>query len=274
MRGLVAGAAVVFVVLAGIGFDRYVVNRGVHRSRLAGLIVTSPPAGFTKKPSSSNQDAPGSDPFTIYRTAARNSPGATGAWTVAWTDRASSNDSATILLSYLPSARVASQVQAQALTQFTTPTSFVAESYALAGPLAVAGVPGAKGAVYKATGTAATPPVATVVFSTGRAQVVVLLGLTGTPASTGAAAAAFAAREYTHLRSALPGFSLGYTSVPPVATALYWGVALALLAAALLGPVLVRRGRRIRAEARQRAARSQHLVRGSKIARRQATRRR
>ena len=86
--------------------------------------------------------------------------------------------------------------------------------------------------------------------------------------------AALAQQEYRHLGQALPGFDLVRTSVPLVPTVVYWGVYGGLVLLAVIIPLGVRRARRMRADARRRAAQRQHQVRGSKIARRQAARRR
>lgn len=276
-RGLVGAAAVLFVlslVLAGIGYDRYVVDRTVVRARVARLVVTTPPPGFTKKPTGSSQVATSSSPFSYFKSAAKTSPSSTAAYSVSWSDPASSSDSATVLVSYLAKPSQAARVESQAVTQFLGSSSFKSENYAFSGPIPVPGVPGGKGSVFTATGKATTPPVAAVAFSTGRAQVLVLLGQTGTAAATGATAAALAQQEYAHLRRALPGFDLVETSVPLVASIVYWAVYGTLVLAAVTIPLGVRRARRMRADARRRVAQRQHQVRGSKIARRQATRRR
>jgi hypothetical protein len=274
LRAVSASLFVLLVLLAGVGYDRWIVIRHVERTRLATLVVASPPPGYTKKPSSANQVTTQSSPLSSYKSLATAAPSRSGAYSVSWSNPASSTDSATILVSLLPNAAGAGKVQAQSVTQFLAAGSFNAEHYTLAGTVPVPGVPGARGAVFGPTGTATTPPVAAVVFSTGRVQVLELLGQKGTPTSTGAAAAALARSEYTHLGQVLPGFSLEVTSVPLVASAVYWAAVVGLLAVGVALPMGVRRARRARADARRRAARRQHQVRGSKIARRQATRRR
>lgn len=266
--------AAVYLLLAFAGWDRYVVMRPVDRSALATLVVASPPSGFTPKPTSSNQVPASSSPYSSYKSIAHASPSSTAAYSVTWTNPKAANDSASIMLSYLPSASDAAKVQAQAQTRFLARGSFAAEKYAFAASVPVPGVPGGKGAVFTATGKATTPPVAAVVFATGRAQVLILLGQTGTSSQTGATAAGLARSEYLHLRSRLSGFRLRTSSVPLVATLVYWAVAAGIAVLAVSVPLAVRRARRMRAEARRRAARRQQQVRGSKIARRQATRRR
>jgi hypothetical protein len=265
---------VVALLVAGAAYDHWIVTRHTARARLARLVLTSPPPGYGAKPASTNQVAASSSPLSTYKAFAQARPSSTGAYSVSWTKPSSTTDSATILVSLLPSAVDASKVQAQAATQFVGPDSFKAQNYALSGSIPVPGVPGAKAAVFKATGTATTPPVAAVTFATGRVQVLELLGQTGTPESTGATAAALARAEYEHLGQSLPGFSLQVTQVPPVASIVYWLVVVGTLGLVVAVPLAVRRVRARRAAARLRTARRQHQVRGSKIARRQAARRR
>jgi hypothetical protein len=277
-RNRLAAAAVALLVavvlLAAAGYDHWIIVRHVDRGRLATLVVTTPPPGYTKKPVSANQVTTSSSPYSSYQNLVKHAPNRSGAYSVSWADPASSSDSATIMVSLLPTASGGSQVEAQAVSQFLGAGSFKAEKYSLSGPVPVTGVPGARGAVFVATGTSTTPPVAAVAFNTGRAQVLELVGQTGTPASTGATAAALAHTEYVHLAKVLPGFTLVVTEVPLVATAIYWATLAGVLLLALVVPLGVRRARRRRAEARRRTAHRQHQVRGSKIARRQAARRR
>lgn len=272
-KALVAVALGVYLVVAALGWARYVVMRPLDRVALAGLMVSTPPAGYTHKPASANPVPAGSDPFASYKSMAKRSPGSTAAYSVSWTNPKASDDSATILVSYLPSGSDARRVQAQARTQFLSSGSFKAEHYRYAQALDVPGVPGAGGAVFTATGKATTPPVAAVVFSTGRAQVLELLGQTGTTAGTGRTAADLARSEYEHLEKALPSFRLHRPSVPLVASLIYWGVAVVIGLLAVAVPLARERVRRRRDEAQMRSAQRQHQVRGSKIARRQASRR-
>lgn len=275
-RWRIAAAAgfVLFFALAATGYELFIVMRHADKPRLARLIVPTPPAGYTHKPSASNVVTSADNPFAAFKSAAKRSPSESGAWSVSWANPASSNDSATILVSYLPSASAAEQVQSQAVQQFTGANSFKAQNYALYRAIPVSGVPGARAAAYTATGGATTPPVVAVVFSTGRAQVLELVGQTGTPQSTAAVAVDLARSQFLHLRRALPSFTLGVTIFPALATAIYWAVVAALAALVVGVPLGIGRTRRIRADRRRRAAERQHQVRGSKIARRQAARRR
>lgn len=267
-------AAVVILVVASVGYDEWVVVRHTDRSRMARLVVSAPPAGFTKRASASNAVTATDSPFAAVKAAAKAHPSATGAWTSSWTSPSSSSDSATLLVSLLPTPTVARTVNGQAAAQFLGPNSFKSQSYTLAGPVAVTGVPGARGAVFRPSSGASTAPVATAVYSWGRVQVLVIVGLTGTTTRAGAAAASLAAAEYAHLEKALPGFGLKATEIPPVATVIYWAVVGSLMVLAIGIPVAVSRTRRRHEQARARLSARQHQTRGSKIARRQAGRRR
>jgi hypothetical protein len=269
--GFALGIALLLAGAAG-GYFQFVVEHHTERARLANLIVTSPPPGFTHKPSSTNQVAASSSPYSAFKAAAKKAPSSSGSYSVSWSNPASASDSATILLSLLPTTKDAGAVEQQAVRQYLGTASFKAESYVLQGPVPVT-VPGGRGEVFVASGKATTPPVAAVTFATGRAQALVLLGQIGTPEATGATASALAAAEYRLLRERLPGFTMEVTSVPGLATAVYWLVTAAVLLAVVGAPVGVRRTRAARVAARERAARRQHQVRGSKIARRQARRR-
>lgn len=259
-----------YLLLALVGWTAFVVMHPVDRARLSRLAVTTPPAGFTKKPASANQVAASSSPYSEYKTIAKKSSGSTGAYSVSWTSTKSADDSATFLISYLPSAADAAKIQSQAKSLYLAPGSFKSENYQYVQAINVAGVPGAVGSVYKATGTATTPPVAGVAFTTGRVQILELIGETGTPAGTGQSAAALAQSEYAHLTKALPGFGLQRTSIPLVASLIYWGVAAGIAVLAVAVPLQLGRVRRRRKWSKLRRERRQQQVRGSKIARRQA----
>ncbi len=266
------------LALAAAGWDRYIVVRHPAPKGLSALIAASPPAGFGVKPANSHVVTTDSSPFATYKAAAKRSPSGTAAYSLSWSGTKQPSDSATILLSYLPSAADADKVQAQAQTQFLAADSYKAENYTRSsGALAVTGVPGAVGAAFVPTasaGASATVPLATVAFQTGRAEVLVLVGQSGPPATASRSAVELARAEYGRLQQALPGFRLGVTSVPATATAVYWAVVAGLIGLAVAIPLGVRRTRQRSVEARRRTAQHQHQLRGSKIARRQAARRR
>lgn len=269
---MVAGLAV-YLVVAGAGWNRYIVVRRLDRTRLAGLVTPFPPPGFAPKPSDAHLVTTASSPFSAYRSAARTSPSSTASYSVSWSAPKDGSDSVTILVSYLPSVAAASKVEAQALSQFVASGSLRSQGYVLAAPVTVMGVPGARGAVYRPT-TSPTPPEAAVAFSTGRAQVLELLQMTGAPSSAATTAAGLAGTEYTYLRRILPGFELRTGAVPVGASTVYWAVVAVIGGLSMALPKILRRAKRLRAEARLRSAWRQRQVRGGRIARRQAARRR
>jgi hypothetical protein len=269
---VVAGLAA-YLVVAGAAWNRYIVVRHIDITQLAALITPSSPPGFAQKPSDAHVVTTASSPFSAYRSAAKSSPSSTASYSVSWSSPKDGSDSVTILVSYLPSVAAASKVEEQALSQFVASGRLRSQGYVLAAPVTVRGVPGARGAVYRPT-TSPTPPEAAVAFSTGRAQVLELLQMTGAPSSAAAAAAALAGTEYTHLRRILPGFELRTSAAPIGASAVYWAVVAVIVGLGVAVPMILRRAGRLRAEARRRSARRQRQVRGGKIARRQAARRR
>lgn len=273
VAGATAALFVLVLALAAAGWDRYVVMRHPAPKRLTTLMAASPPAGFAKKPANSHVVTTGSSPFAAYKAAAKRAPSATAAYSLSWSGIKQPSDSATILLSYLPSPGDAEKVQGQAQTQFLAADSYKSENYTRAGGLTVSGDPGAVGATFVPTASA-TSPLATVAFQTGRVQVLVLVGQSGPPTTAGRSAVELARAEYVRLQQALPGFRLGVTSVPVTASVVYWAVVASLIGLAVAVPLGVRSTRRRKVEARRRTARQQHQVRGSKIARRQAARRR
>ena len=267
-------AVVIWVLLAGFGFNAWIVQRHPSPARLAGLVVATPPPGFTKKPASSNAVTAASNPLAAYKAAAKRSPSQTASWSKSWSSPKSTNESASVWISRLPTATQASSALTQAEGQYLGANSFKSESYVLVGPVPVSGIPGARAAVFKPSSGTATPPVAAAVFAVDRVQVLVIVGVVGTPQSAGSTAAALARSEYAQLERDLPSFHLGVTHVPTVATIVYWGVVAGVVTLAVVVPVTVRRTRRRRVEQQRRVAARQHQVRGSKIARRQAVRRR
>lgn len=245
-------------------------------SRLSRLVVTKPPAGFNPKPRAANPVPPSSSQFLAVKVAGRTSPDETGSYSVEWTDSngaAAGTNALSLVASVLPNASDAAKVQAEAKSAYTSKTSLKSASYTYAGAVAVPSIPGASGAFFTPA-SLTNPPLVVVVFQVGRAQVTQFIGIPGAKQAIEDEAVSFARSEYDHLRAVLPGFSLSVTTYPLTASIVYWVVVAVLVLAAVIGPIARRRAvehRRLLAE----RARVQHkTVRGSKIAKRQAARRR
>ena len=248
----------------------------VRTGRLASLVVSRPPAGFNPKPAAANPVPPSSSQFEAVKLAGKKSPGSTGGYSIEWTDSSSSSqgsNAVSLVVSVLPSAGDAAKTQAEAKSAFASKNSLKADSYTYANAVAVPGIPGASASFYT-PGSLTNPPLVVVVFQVGHAQATEFIGIPGDKQAIEDEAVSFARAEYNHLRSVLPGFSLSETTYPVVASVVYWAVAAVIVLAVVVGPILRRRAverRRLVAE----RARVQHkTVRGSKIAKRQAARRR
>jgi hypothetical protein len=269
-----AGLVVIVLVLAAAGYDRYIVQRSVVRSRLARLVITAAPPGYTGKPAAASRVTSSSNPFAEFKAVAKRFPAETGAYSVSWSSPSSADDSATLLASLVPSAADARTLAAQASSQFLGADSFKSESYVQVERLVVPGLAGGQAALYRAAGSAKTPPVVSLEYRVGRVEVLELVGQTGPPNAAISTAETLARSEVSHLDAVEPGFALEVTRYPPVATLIYWVVAAGLVMAMIAAPLAIRRSRRRRAEATARTARRQRLARGGKIARRQGRRRR
>jgi hypothetical protein len=270
-RILPAVAAVVVLVLAGIGYKLFIPVHHVERGRLAGLVVSHPPAGFTAKPASSSQVTAASNPFAEVKAAAKRSPNATGSYSVEWTATGSSSNGASILVSMLPTESDAVTVLRQAAQGYLKSTSFKSESYPFAGNFNVSGLPGAGAALYKVDPTKGDQRLAVVAFRQSR-FVAVEFVQQDSPAAAQAAAGTLARDERSHLQQVESGFSLVDTTYPTAASVILGVVAVLLAAGLVVVPPAMRRGRRIQDERRAASARRQVRGRGHKIARHQAAR--
>ena len=265
-------ACALYVGVAILVFFLLIPVHSIERSRLSSLVPGHPPAGFNKKPASSTQVAASNSPFPEVKAAAKSAPNSTGSYSIEWTKRSPSNDAVSLIVSMLPSAKDASTVQSQAKGNYLGQQSLKSASYSYVRPVEVPGVPGASAALFSSTRS--NPPLVVVAFQKGRAQATAFAGVAGPAASVESTARVVASSEYRLLSNLLPGFTLTRTSWPVVASIVYWLVAAAIALGAVLVPWMRRRiieRRRMATEvARTRAV----GARGSKIARRQAARRR
>lgn len=266
-----AGVAVFLAAAVAVYFAFVSVDK-VEAARMSQLVVRTPPAGFKPKPAAANPVAASSSQFAALKAAAKRSPHSTGSYSIEWSDSAGGVNAVSLVVSVLPSPVDAAKVQAEAKSTYLAKTSLKAESYTYAGTVAVPSVPGASAAFFTPS-TLTNPPVVVVAFQAGRGQVTEFLGVPGSKQAIESEAVSFAHTEYEHLRAALSGFTLVETSRPLVATIVYWVIVALIVTAAVAGPVVRRRAQERRLVAAERA-RVQHMtVRGSKIAKRQAARR-
>lgn len=264
-------AAVVVLALAAVGFVEYVPVHHVATARMARLVAAKPPPGFGGKPSVSSPEKSSTSSFAAVKAAAKSDPGATGTYTVEWTKPSPSHDTATALLSLLPTSALAARTDQQARSAYLGKKSQQSQYYSYSGPLSIATPPGSDASLFKAT-TAGGPPLAVVAFQVQRAQVVIFSAIAGPPSQSAAVARSLAAAEYGQLRRNLPGFSLRYTTWPLTATTVYWAATAGILGLIVAVPAAARKSKERRRRAREATRRRQLQGRGSKIARRQASR--
>jgi len=282
-------AGIAVLGLATAGFFVFIPLHRIEPARMSALMPSSPPRGFDTKPAIASPEK--TSTFAAVTAAAKKDPGSTGTYTVEWTkplpaaagspSNSGGNNTVTLVLSLLPTPAEADTTQKEALTAYLGAKSQQSQYYKFASTVAVKFPPGARESWFKPTTPA--PPLAVEAFAYSRAQVVVFSAVeagspTGapskaaSPAAAESAAQATAASEYRLLARRLGAFSLRTTTWPPTATAVYWVVTAALVAAVVFLPVAVRKSREHRRRAREETRRRQLQSRGAKIARRQATR--
>ena len=273
MRKVAVAVAAIVAVLAIVGYFIVIPSDHTQRSRLAKLVVTTPPAGFTAKPSGSGEMAATANPFAAAKAAAKKSPNSTGSYSIAWNGTTAAN-SLSLLVTMLPSTAEATTVLSQATTTYLQANSFTKEKFSLLHQFSVATPAGTTAATY----TSSAAQTAVVAYRSGGVVVVIFAEETkAAPAEQ--AATALAASESDQLQKIGSAVVLHWTTWPLVASLVYFVVALALVAL-IVGvpffgvPLFAERARRLQRERRERERRRAFHSSGSKIAKRQASRRR
>jgi hypothetical protein len=264
-------AALVLVALVGAAVV-YVVWIPVHAAdadRLRSLIVSHPATGFVARPEDAEPVPTGSSPFAEVKTAARQTPEGTGGYSVEWKGKVDKKAIASVLLTLLPSTHAAGKVRAQAVKEYLEPTTLQTAGYTLGPRFSVTSVPGARGATFlPASGSTSTEPTSAVVLRVHHAVAVAVVETK--QSAVRSEVSALARDEYRLLARTATGFSLASTTAPLVASVVYWGVVVVLIAATLTAPSVVRTVRRRRRVAREEALRRQRLSRGRKVVKRRA----
>ncbi|MBV9661475.1 MAG: hypothetical protein JO337_09985 [Acidimicrobiales bacterium] len=261
---LAAGAVAAFQVLP---------NHSARTARMSKLVPAASLAGYKAKPAQASTEDSTQSPFAGVKAAAKRDPKRTGTYAILW-DGNTSGDTASIVLSLLPTPAEAKTVVAQAKTASLGQDSYTSASYKFDSSFDLPGVPGGSGALYAPATATVKQQLAVSEVAVGDVVAVVYLNQTGDLPAIRAADVALAQRQYQLLQRVTPGFTLSTTSWPPVATAT-WAAVTVVLALSVIGlPVLFRRSRLRRELARRETARKQVLTRGAKIARRQAAPRR
>jgi hypothetical protein len=270
---VIAGAGAVLVV-AAVGAFSYLPVTRVQPNRMAQLIPTAPPPGFTGKPSHSSSQPASSSPLAAVKTAGSRSAYSTGMYLTGWGGATSSSDFASMLVYRLPSTSDAATAATQAIQAYLGPQTYTSNAFALRARFAIPTVPDASAAWYAPTSAKVKQSLATFTERVDNVVVVAVINRSVSSATVQADANTWAQTESAHLRSTVPGFSLVQTRWPTVATLVYAGIAGAVALCVLTVPGLVRRTRHRRRVAQEAAARRQVMTRGGKIAKRQSASRR
>ncbi len=264
--------ATVVLGLAALGYALTIPVRHPAAARVAALAVTRPVAGFQAHPHAGQSSATASL-LSAVKAAAAATPGETAVYTVTWKGKSKSSATALVVLA-LPTVQDARAARTEAQKSYLNRASLTPAGYVYAGSLALASVPGAKGATF----TGGTSPVTTAttrrtdaeVYALGR--VVVVATSQGPGSQAKAAVDRLALSEYRHLQRTGSSPSLGTTSFPLVATLSYAGVTGAVLLVVLASPWAVAAVRRRREAAWEAAVRRERASRGSKVVKRRAGR--
>jgi hypothetical protein len=270
---VIVGAGPVLVV-ASIGAFTYLPITRVQPNRMAQLIPTAPPAGFTGKPTNSSSQSPSSSPLAVVKAAANRSTHSTGMYLTGWGGATASSDFASMLVYRLPSTSDATTAASQAIQAYLSPQTYTPNAFALRARFAIPRVPGASAAWYVPTSAKAKQNLATFTEHVDKVLVVAVINRSVSSATVQADADTWAQTEYAHLRSTAPEFSLVQTRWPTVATLVYAGITGSVVLCVLTVPSLVRRTGHRRRMAQEAAARRQVMIRGGKIAKRQSANRR
>jgi hypothetical protein len=258
---------VVIVVVAAVLYALWIPVTIANGARLGELAQSQPPPGLDVKAPTSTALSPAEFPFSEAKAAARKAPHETGMASVQWSPKEKNKAGAEVLLTLVPSEADAAKVLAEAVSSYVSTKAIQSNGYTLIKRFSVSGVPGASGVSFTTGGSSSTR-VDEVVFQVDRAVEVAFIEAAGSDGQ--AKVTAFAQDQHRHLAQEIPGFSLAATSLPPVASGIFWGVTLAILLLVVSVPPTVawirRRRRLTRAEARRR----ERLARGRKVLKNQA----
>jgi len=258
-------APLAVLVLATGGYFLVVPLQARHPALLRRLIVAGPGiAGYAAKPVQSLEVLPADTSYGAEQTAGQKQPDKTGTWQVIWRSaNTRSLSEMQVEVDLLPDAATAAAVYRQ-----MEPINLGAKAatpLVRQGTFTLPGISGA-GATFSRSGKGVTPTsLSNVILRVGRADARIVLQQS---AASRVPAVAVARREAALLQRAEPGFVLSSTAWPPLASALWWLVAVLLAAATVIGPRL-----RAAAVARRRAhqeavLRYQYQARGKKVLKR------
>ncbi len=237
-------------------------------------LVPAAPAGYASRPTGAAPVSPSKTGLAAVTAAAAKTRTATGAYSVQWRRPGSTTAPAEVLVVAVPSAADASTASRQAVQRYLGRSALKASGASGGARFRVAAAGGAPAAVFTTAASGSSPASATAVavLRHGRAVAVVLAAAPGTAAASTARArlATVAADESRTLARAEPGLTLVRTTFPATASAIYGGVAAALVVLLYAVPAAVDGVRARRQAARARAAERARRARGRKVVRRQS----
>ena len=260
-------AVVAIMVVAAVLYALWIPVTSANGARLGQLAESASPRGLDVKAPTSTTLPAAEFPFSAAKTAARTAPNETGVVSVQWSPKAKNGAGAEVLLTLVPSAADATKVRAEAVSSYVSNNAIKSNGYTLDKRFGVSGVPGASGVTFTTSGSSTTR-VDEVVFQVDRAVEVAFIEGAGSQGQ--AKVTAFAQDQHRQLAQELPGFSLATTSLPPVASGIFWGVTLAILLVVVSVPPTVAWIRRRRRVSRAEARRRERLARGRKVLKNQA----
>lgn len=258
-------ATLVLLAVAVVGYVLWIPMQRPSRAALARLVVTTPVHGFKAAPSVAAPSA-SSSAISVLKTAAKQTPGETGVYSVDWKGT-KAKSSASLVVAVLPTLALAKSAQQEANKEFTAQDALTGDGYGYGGAITDASVPGARGAYFLPGTTPTLKPTGKradlLVFRLQR--VIGLVSVAGTGAASSVAASAVATAEYDHLSTVGASPRVAKTVFPLVATIVYAGVALVALAVLEASPSAVAAARRRRHAAAEAAVRRDRAARGAKI---------
>lgn len=272
-----ATRAVVVAVLATVVYLLVVPQRQVEHRQLGSLVVARTVVpGVPGRASFAQWVDPSQSTFAVARQAAHRDPDHTGLFAREWYVTPDASPEVGIVLELLPDVVTARAAAAKGAGQLLVAPHLSGERAGAGETFSISGVPGGRGATFPLSNSF-VPANGTVgyaykaVFRFGRAVVSELVVTAGSARST-SLAVADARAGYRLLQRSEPSFSFVHSHYPGTTSIVFGGVALVLVAGAVVVPegviVLVRRRREHKMARAQARHRQQYLARGRRTVRR------
>ena len=260
------------ILIAGVGYWTVFQGSRPDPKLVSSLILEQPGvAGLKATPSSSAVVPATETTWSVLRSAARSDPEQTGAYSKAWDGAKGSKAALSILVAVLPTAAQAQEVQKQVVSDYTNTKDLKSRGIVITDTFDVATVPGSSGFSYRQSASSASAEKgSSVVFTEGRAVADVISTDTSSNGETNnGTLRSVVQAQHSLLESGEPGATLSVATRSPLASSVYWAIAVFVAAVAFAAPLIVRKERE-RRRLRQAAQTSRgHRGRGNKVLRRQ-----